>query len=113
MSWAETKKINSDMSKPLDVLIEEKNNVKIQTVSFNLTANVSAITVTANIDEIDISKSIIYISSFINMPNTAAISIGFNSSTQAFVKRTPSSGKLGEEGTISATIITFGGDVTK
>ena len=112
MSWAETKKINSDMAKPLDALINEKNNVKIQMVSFDLTMNKSAITVTANIDEIDISKSIIYISSFINMPNTAAISVGFNSSTQAFVKRTPLSDRLGEAGTISATIITFGGDVT-
>ena len=65
MSWAETKKINSDMTKPLDKLITEKTNIKIQTVnieipSFTSSYSDESVSKTVEIDEIDTSKSIIY-----------------------------------------------------
>lgn len=64
MSWAEVKKINSDMTKPLDTLISEKTDIKIQTVtvtipSITYTALRTSSTGTATLSQVDIEKSIL------------------------------------------------------
>lgn len=64
MSWAEVKKINSDMAKPLDTLISEKTDIKIQTVTVNIpsikiTAFTQSNTGTATISQVDVEKSIL------------------------------------------------------
>ena len=57
MSWTETKKINSNMFKPLDDLITEKTNISVQHITFSFDGN--SITKDATIDEVDMSKSVI------------------------------------------------------
>lgn len=61
MSWAETKKINSNMAKPLDTLISEQCAVKMQTVSFShINPQYPSETYeTKSIDAVDVTKSII------------------------------------------------------
>ena len=78
MSWGKVKKINSDMSKALNVLIAEKTNIRIQTVSFYFSKSITE-TATGTIETIDTSKSIIIPISPV-VPNDVA-SLAFNFST--------------------------------
>lgn len=64
MSWAEVKKINSDMTKPLDKLIIEKTDIKVQTVTVNIPSITygalrTSSTGTATISQVDVEKSIL------------------------------------------------------
>lgn len=66
MSWAETKKINSDMSKPLDTLIKELLTRKVQTVDISLSGNATSLS-TASTEElattVDPTKTVVNLKS--------------------------------------------------
>lgn len=113
MSWAETIKINSDMSKPLDTLIIEKTNVKIQTVTFNFSSGlVAPDTITKTISQTDISKSIIVPISYINEPYVSSLSYAFTSPTEIKAMRTITDGQNKTSFNTTVLVITFGGDVS-
>ncbi len=113
MSWAETIKINSDMSKPLDTLIIEKTNVKIQTITFNfLSGLVAPDTITKTISQTDTSKSIIVPISYINEPYISSLSYAFTSSTEINATRTVTDGQMKTAFNTTVLVITFGGDVS-
>lgn len=113
MSWAEVKKINSDMSKPLDALIIEKTNVKIQTITFSFTSSgIAPDTITQTISQVDTSKSIIVPISYINEPYVSSLSYAFTSSTEIKATRTIAEGQLPTKFNTTILVITFGGDVS-
>lgn len=113
MSWAETKKINSDMAKPLDTLIIEKTNVKIQTVTFSFSSGVVApSTITQTISQVDTNKSIIVPISYINEPYVSSLSYAFTSSTEIKATRTITEGHSLTKFNTTVLVITFGGDVS-
>lgn len=113
MSWAEVKKINSDMTKPLDELIIEKTNVKIQTITFSFSSSVVAPnTITQTISQVDTSKSIIVPISYINEPYVSSLSYAFTSSTEIKATRTITEGYSVTNFNATVLVITFGGDVS-
>lgn len=113
MSWAETKKINSDMAKPLDTLIIEKTNVKIQTVTFSFSSSlVAPDTITQTISQVDTNKSIIVPISYINEPYVSSLSYAFTSSTEIRATRTTKEGYSSTNFNTTVLVITFGGDVS-
>lgn len=113
MSWAETIKINSDMAKPLDTLIIEKTNVKIQTVTFNFSSGlVAPNTITQTISQVDTNKSIIVSISYINEPYVSSLSYAFTSSTEIKATRTVADSQMKTAFNTTVLVITFGGDVS-
>lgn len=104
--------VNSDINKTLDVLITEKTNIKIQTKTLYFSnSGASAYNVTENIDEVDISKTIIIPVSYVNDANTVSISVNFINSSQ--IRATRTGPRDGIPGAINYTVlvITFGANV--
>ena len=116
MSWAEVHKINSNIKKPLDDLIAEKTNVKMQTIYFAFKAGGSSVsapnTVNVGIVEVDIQKSIIVPISYVNTASIKSLSYNFVDSTTVSCTRSQVSGYAQTDFTVSAIVITFGGNVT-
>ena len=117
MSWAEVHKINSNIKKPLDDLIAEKTNVKMQTVNFAFKAGTSFAaapnTVNVGIDGVDIEKSIIVPISYVNTTSIKSLSYNFVDSTTISCTRAQVSDYAQSDFTVTAIVITFGGNVTK
>lgn len=109
MSWAEVKKINSDMAMPLDKLITDKTNIKIQMVTFTFTTSSSTDNQTKTIDAVDTSKSIIIPVSYVNVSSVSSLSFGFSTNAVVFCNRTVSVGRDPFDYTLA--VITFGATV--
>ena len=123
MSWSEVKKINSDVTKPLDVLIMEKTNVKIQTVTIKVPGTTSksptSSTGTATIETIDVSKSLtVPISTFIltdtsSSPYVTGISYDLSSTSVSATISFCNPGSVTGKGiSLTVAVITFGGNVS-
>lgn len=81
MSWAEIKKVNSDMSKPLDVLIKELMQRKVQTVTIYLGTRATSLSnaATGELTEIvNPEKTVINIKSQISSENISGAVMSLN-----------------------------------
>lgn len=104
--------VNSDINKTLDVLITEKTNIKIQTKTLYFSDRGSnAYNVTENIDEVDVSKSIIVPISYVNDNTTSSISVNFINNNQIQAQRTNATGLAPNPVNYTVLIITFGANV--
>lgn len=107
---------------PLDELFEKKTGVRIQTV--NMTLADTRITYYANITEVDTSKSIAIITSYINgiksvssggtVHGIQSVNVWFNNSSQIAARATNTRGtQQGFDLPITVTVIEFGATVDK
>lgn len=76
--------------KPLNKIVEDCTNIKVQTVTFSFSNSdaPTGTTKTVTIDEIDVSKSIIVPISWLGLANTNSLAFGFNDGSSIYCRRT-------------------------
>ena len=120
--FVNSKNPSQDGFMPLDELFEKKTGVRIQTV--NMTIKYTNNTYYANITEVDTSKSIAIITSYINGVKSVSssgsvngiqnVNVWFNSSTQIAASATNIAGTEKSLALpITVTVIEFGATVDK
>ena len=98
--------------KPLNKIVEDCTDIKVQTVTFSFSNKdePTGTTKTVTIDEIDVSKSIIVPISWLRLTATTSLAFGFNSGTSIYCTR---NGTNYEAFDFTVQVITFGANVVK
>lgn len=98
--------------KPLNKIVEDCTNIKVQMVTFSFSNSdaPTGVTKTIAIDEVDVSKSIIVPISWLGLENTKSLAFGFNDGSSIYCRRT---GINYEAFDFTVQVITYGANVVK